>query len=131
MSKGQVSESTNLTLTGTKDVTTVFAPAGCAVNATAANVIITATQSLFRTLIATTPPTGAGTHLSYGFPSGSSGEFLTGTKTPVHHAATARYSRIRPPRVSRRSLSGTVSTGSTSPQLSGVRSPSPRCGRCG
>jgi DNA-directed RNA polymerase specialized sigma24 family protein len=41
-------------------------------------------------------------------------EALRGTKTPVHHAATAWYSWIRLPTRSRRSILGTLSTGSTS-----------------
>ncbi len=49
-------------------------------------------------------------------------ENLRGTKTPVHHAATAWYSWIRPPTRSRRWILGTVSTGSTSRGVSGARS---------
>lgn len=37
---------------------------------------------------------------------------VKGTKTPIHHAATAWYSWIRPPSRSRRLILGTISTGS-------------------
>jgi len=51
---------------------------------------------------------------------------LRDTKTPIHHAATAWYSWIRPPRRSRRLISGTIVTGSMWLGLEGTRSLMPR-----
>jgi hypothetical protein len=42
------------------------------------------------------------------------------TKTLIHHAATAWYSWIRPPRRSRRLISGTIVTGSMFPSPTGA-----------
>ena len=51
---------------------------------------------------------------------------LRDTKTLIHHAATAWYSWIRPPRRSRRLISGTIVTGSMWLGLEGTRSSIPR-----
>ena len=51
---------------------------------------------------------------------------LRDTKTLIHHAATAWYSWIRPPRRSCRLISGTIVTGSKWLALQGTRSSIPR-----
>jgi len=51
---------------------------------------------------------------------------LRDTKTLIHHAATAWYSWIRPPRRSCRLISGTIVTGSKWLGLEGTRSSIPR-----
>lgn len=53
-------------------------------------------------------------------------KILRDTKTLIHHAATAWYSWIRPPRRSRRLISGTIVTGSMWLGLEGTRSSIPR-----
>jgi hypothetical protein len=53
---------------------------------------------------------------------------LRGTKTPTHHASIAWYSWISPPRTSRRSIEGTLSTGVTGREHSGTLRSSPRWG---
>lgn len=55
--------------------------------------------------------------------------YLWGAKTPIRHAATARYSWMRPPNRSRRLTSSEEPADTSSSDPSGVARPSPRWGR--